>query len=446
MVKKPLDVLAQQMVATVASGTAVGKGRHGKKTQAMSEERHRVKRRCGNSFAALIHTEISRERNIEQLLEMLSEGVETRRSRRSAYIHRDRINGMLRPRRGARLTAITNGGAIPDTADYDVIEFPSETFVGTVNEDFAIESLAGDIFLLGQPFLAHPARRLGQSLGRRRPGLAADDSVLDGRSAGANAGIIQSGCGFARGRGERLADRAGSGAMADRRSCHAAERAAEQIVNYVDETVAMLGTVPTQERIIAERFFDEAGGMQLILHSPWGGRINRAWGLALRKRFCVSFDRELQAAATDDGICISLVEQHSFPLSDVFLMLKPAMLEENLTQAALGLADVRQPLALERDARSGDAALTAAARKCRWRFSACAPKICWPRFSRTSDVPRQPQRPGGASRSSAGQRNHRRLSARSYGYGWLDGDSRAHRERRDRNARHRYAGAFADGA
>ncbi len=111
--------------------------------------------------------------------------------------------------------------------------------------------------------------------------------------------------------------------------------AAEQIVNYVGETVATLGTVPSQEKVIAERFFDEAGGMQLILHSPWGGRINRAWGLALRKRFCVSFDRELQAAATDDGICISLVEQHSFPLSDVFLMLKPAMLEENLTQAAL---------------------------------------------------------------------------------------------------------------
>jgi len=111
--------------------------------------------------------------------------------------------------------------------------------------------------------------------------------------------------------------------------------AAEQIVNYVADTVATLGTVPSQEKIIAERFFDEAGGMQLILHSPWGGRINRAWGLALRKRFCVSFDRELQAAATDDGICISLVEQHSFPLSDVFSMLKPAILEYNLTQAAL---------------------------------------------------------------------------------------------------------------
>ena len=113
------------------------------------------------------------------------------------------------------------------------------------------------------------------------------------------------------------------------------QAAAEQIVNYVADTVAVLGTVPSQDKIIAERFFDEAGGMQLILHAPWGGRINRAWGLALRKRFCVSFDRELQAAATDDGICISLVEQHSFPLSDVFAMLKPAILEYNLTQAVL---------------------------------------------------------------------------------------------------------------
>ncbi|MGH6630443.1 MAG: ATP-dependent DNA helicase, partial [Burkholderiales bacterium] len=111
--------------------------------------------------------------------------------------------------------------------------------------------------------------------------------------------------------------------------------AAEQIVGYVADTVAVLGTVSTQEKIIAERFFDEAGGMQLIIHSPWGGRVNRAWGLALRKRFCVSFDRELQAAATDDGICISLVEQHSFPLSDVFSMLRPAIVEHNLTQAAL---------------------------------------------------------------------------------------------------------------
>jgi ATP-dependent Lhr-like helicase len=111
--------------------------------------------------------------------------------------------------------------------------------------------------------------------------------------------------------------------------------AAEQIVSYVADTIAVLGTVPSQEKIIAERFFDEAGGMQLILHSPWGGRINRAWGLALRKRFCVSFDRELQAAATDDGICISLVEQHSFPLSDVFLMLRSNIAEYNLTQAAL---------------------------------------------------------------------------------------------------------------
>ena len=198
VVKKPLDVLAQQMVATVASLESTTKAHKGHRSSGRGEAGV-SEERCGNWFAPLIHTKISPKKSIEQVLEMLSEGVETRRSRRSAYIHRDRINGMLRARRGARLTAITNGGAIPDTADYDVIEFPSETFVGKVHEDFAIESLGGRYFSARQPFLAHPPRRLGQSSCRRRPRAAADDSVLDGRSAGANAGIIQGGCRFARG-------------------------------------------------------------------------------------------------------------------------------------------------------------------------------------------------------------------------------------------------------
>ena len=97
----------------------------------------------------------------------------------------------------------------------------------------------------------------------------------------------------------------------------------------------MLGAVPTRQTIIAERFFDEGGGMQLVVHAPFGGRINRAWGLALRKRFCRTFDFELQAAATDDGIVLSLGEQHSFPLENVFQMVRPASLEADLTQAAL---------------------------------------------------------------------------------------------------------------
>ncbi|HYA29709.1 MAG TPA: DEAD/DEAH box helicase, partial [Acidobacteriota bacterium] len=269
-----------------------------------------------------------------QVLEMLSEGVETRRSRRSAYIHRDRVNGMLRPRRGARLTAITNGGAIPDTADYNVIEFPNETFVGTVNEDFAIESLAGDIFLLGNRSWRIRRVASGKVWVEDAQGLPPSIPFWMGEAPARTFELSKAVADLRVAVAERLPDKdAATQWLIDEITIPQA--AAEQIVSYVADTVGMLGTVPSQAKIIAERFFDEAGGMQLILHSPWGGRINRAWGLALRKRFCVSFDRELQAAATDDGICISLVEQHSFPLSEVFLMLRASIAEDNLTQAAL---------------------------------------------------------------------------------------------------------------
>ena len=329
---KPLDVLAQQMVATVASLEATatnGKGapRKGEEAGISEEELWRLMR------AAYPYKDLARE-DFDQLLEMLSEGVETRRSRRSAYLHRDRVHGMLRARRGARLTAITNGGAIPDTADYRVIEFPSETFVGTVNEDFAIESLAGDIFLLGNR--SWRIRRVGSGAVwvEDAQGLPPSIPFWMGEAPARTLELSTAVSDLRKVVAGRLPDRA-----------HAIEwlmsavampqGAAEQIVDYIAETAQMLGTVPSQDKIIAERFFDEAGGMQLIIHSPWGGRINRAWGLALRKRFCVSFDRELQAAATDDGLCISLVEQHSFPLTDVFAMLRPGNLEYNLTQAAL---------------------------------------------------------------------------------------------------------------
>ena len=329
---KPLDVLAQQMVATVASLEAApmnGKRAHGKGDEAVisEEELWQLMR------AAYPYRNLARE-DFDQLLEMLSEGVETRRSRRSAYLHRDRIHGMLRARRGARLTAITNGGAIPDTADYRVVEFPSETFVGTVNEDFAIESLAGDIFLLGNR--SWRIRRVGSGVVwvEDAQGLPPSIPFWMGEAPARTLELSTAVSDLRKAVAERLADRARAieWLMSE---VPMPPSAAEQIVDYVAETVRMLGTVPSQDTIIAERFFDEAGGMQLILHSPWGGRINRAWGLALRKRFCVSFDRELQAAATDDGLCISLVEQHSFPLTDVFAMLRPGNLEYSLTQAAL---------------------------------------------------------------------------------------------------------------
>jgi ATP-dependent helicase Lhr and Lhr-like helicase len=329
---KPLDVLAQQMIATVASLDTTAKnakGAHEKGEEAgiSEEDLWRLMR------SAYPYRNLGRE-DFDQLVEMLSEGVETRRSRRSAYLHRDRIHGMLRPRRGARLTAITNGGAIPDTADYRVIEFPRETFVGTVHEDFAIESLAGDIFLLGNR--SWRIRRVGAGMVwvEDAQGLPPTIPFWMGEAPARTLELSTAVSDLRKAIAERLIDR-GVAVEWLISEVPMSRSAAEQIVNYVADTVATLGTVPSQDKIIAERFFDEAGGMQLILHSPWGGRINRAWGLALRKRFCVSFDRELQAAATDDGICISLVEQHSFPLADVFSMLRPANLEYNLTQAAL---------------------------------------------------------------------------------------------------------------
>ena len=356
VVNKPLDVLAQQMVAAVASleSTTKGAARHSGKQRSTpsfilprnaGEERgggaNRSGEETGISEEALWHLvrsaypyrDLSR-REYEQVLEMLSEGVETRRSRRSAHLHRDRINGMLRARRGARLTAITNGGAIPDTADYSVVEFPSETFVGTVNEDFAIESLAGDIFLLGNR--SWRIRRVGSGKVwvEDAQGLPPTIPFWLGEAPARTLELSKAVADLRTAVAEKLPGRADATEwIMDQVSMP--QSAAEQIVDYIADTVSVLGTVPTQKKIIAERFFDEAGGMQLILHSPWGGRINRAWGLALRKRFCVSFDRELQAAATDDGICISLVEQHSFPLADVFAMLRPAILQDNLTQAAL---------------------------------------------------------------------------------------------------------------
>jgi ATP-dependent Lhr-like helicase len=313
--ESPLDILAQQIVATAASAE-VG---------------------VADLFACVRRAypfrNLRRER-FDQVLDMLSEGVSTRRGRRSAHLHRDRVHGRLRGRRGARLAAITGGGAIPDTADYDVVEDATGNFIGRINEDYAIESMAGDIFLLGN----HSWRIQRVEAGRVR--------VTD---AGNAPPTIPFWLGEAPARTAEL-----SAALADLRR-EIAERAhdpvlaagwlvaqtgvdrggAEELVRYVAETVAALGAVPTLETIIAERFFDEAGGQQLVLHAPFGGRINRALGLALRKRFCVSFDFELQAAATDDGIVLSLGEQHSFPLPAVFSMLRPETFRSALVQAAL---------------------------------------------------------------------------------------------------------------
>ncbi|HXC53176.1 MAG TPA: DEAD/DEAH box helicase [Candidatus Limnocylindrales bacterium] len=309
------DVLAQQIVASVAASEMD------------------VDRMFDLVRRAFPYREITRA-EFDAIVEMLSEGVSSRRGRRGAHLHFDRVNGVLRPRRGARLAAITSGGAIPDTADYDVVLEPEGTFLGKVNEDFAVESLAGDIFQLGN----HSWRVKRVEFGRIR----VDD-------AGVLPPTIPFWLGEGPGRTREL-----SAAVADLRVEIAARRsdieeatrwlvaetrvsreAAMQMIAYVSEGIAMLGAVPTLDTVIAERFFDEAGGMQLVIHAPFGARVNRALGLALRKRFCVSFDFELQAAATDDGVLLSLGEQHSFPLDSVFSFVRSSTFRDDLVQAAL---------------------------------------------------------------------------------------------------------------
>ena len=339
--EKPLDVLGQQTVAAAS-------------TEDWDE----------NDFFELVcaawpYRNLTRE-EFDSVIKMLSEGFSTKRGRRSALIHHDSINHRLRGRRGARLTALTSGGAIPDNADYRVVLEPSETFVGTVNEDFAVESLAGDIFQLGNaswkilrvnsgvvrvedakgqppgiPFWLGeaPARtnELSQAVSDLRREVEERLSSRWSRPApGRTRGRIVTVTGT---RACRLQRDSVAAWLAAELQLPAA--AAEQIATYFTETFHSLGAIPSQQTLVMERFFDESGGMQLVLHSPFGSRINRAWGLALRKRFCRSFNFELQAAATDDAIVISLGTQHSFPLDEVFRYLNSKTVRDLLVQALL---------------------------------------------------------------------------------------------------------------
>src|SRR5439155_9810537 len=269
---KPLDILAQQIVAESAAG------------ELAEEDAWELARR------AYPFRDLARE-EFDDIVTMLSDGVATSRGRRSAWLHRDRVNGVVKGRRGARLVAVTSGGAIPDTADYEVVEDPTDTFVGTVNEDFAIESMAGDIFLLGNT--SWKIRRV--EAGRVRVEDAAGQPPTIPFWTGEAPPRTQELSAAVAALRQRAADGIGERDVLLQwleESCGVDRAGAEQIADYVAETVAVLGTVPTQARIVAERFFDEGGGMQLIVHAPFGAAINRAWGLALRKRFCVTFDFE----------------------------------------------------------------------------------------------------------------------------------------------------------
>jgi ATP-dependent Lhr-like helicase len=313
----PLDIVAQQIVAECAA-------------QTWREDALFDLLRRAAPFESL------QRGDYDEIVALLANGITTGRGRVAAYLHRDRVNGELRARRGARLAALTSGGAIPETGDYRVLSEPDDTFIGTVNEDWAIESMAGDIFLLGStswritrvssgtvrvvdaqgappsvPFWLGeaPARthELSDEVSQLRTGI--DGLLAEGNADGAVTYVEQ--------------------------RCGVDNDVAALVVQYLAAARAQLGTLPTREHLILERFFDDSGGMQVVVHAPVGARLNRALGLALRKRFCATFDFELQAAASDDAVLLSLGPQHSFPLDDVPRFLSSRTVEDVLTRAAL---------------------------------------------------------------------------------------------------------------
>ena len=309
----PLDVLAQQMVASCSA-------------EEWSEDG--LFEMCRRAYP---YRDLPKDK-YDQVVEVLSQGFAPRQGRNGAFLHHDGVNHVLKGRRGARIAALTSGGAIPDNADYDVIADPEDTFVGTVNEDFAIESLAGDIFLLGNT--PWKIRRVESGRVRVEDAQGQPPTIpfwlgeAPSRTWELSEEISQI--------KEELDQRLDSPPQAA--AWLAAEagishETASQITAYILEGKRVLGMVPTARRVVAERFFDESGGMQLVIHAPFGAAINRAWGMALRKRICRTFDFELQASATDDGLNFSLGPSLSFPVADVFTYLSSRTVDEVLLQA-----------------------------------------------------------------------------------------------------------------
>src|SRR5271170_3224345 len=260
-------------------------------------------------------------------------GFSTRRGRRGALLHHDSVNKMLRPRRGGRLTAITSGGAIPDNADYKVMLEPEAQLVGTVNEDFAVESLQGDVFQLGNT--SYRILRVERGTVRVEDAHGQPPSIPFwlGEAPGRSTELSQAVSRLRQEIQQRLGTHPGAAVDWLTETVSLAPEAAFQIVEYLGAGRAALGALPTLDTIVFERFFDESGGMQLVIHSCYGSRVNRAWGLALRKRFCRTFNFELQAAATEDHIVLSLTQAHSFELAEVARYLQSGSVRHILVQA-----------------------------------------------------------------------------------------------------------------
>ncbi len=315
--QQPLDILAQQMVAECAAAE-----------WAQDELAGLVRGAAPFSSVA--------DQDLAEVAELMSDGIRTGRGRRAAYLHRDQVSGKLRGRRGARLAALTSGGAIPELGDYRVLAEPDDALVGTVNEDWAIESMAGDVFLLGTT--SWRIRRVEPGVVRVVDAQGAPPSVpfwlgeAPGRTAELSEEVSAVRSAVA---GQLTAGGAEAAAGWLESECGVGRAAAQTIAAYLGTGLAQLGVLPTTDTIVLERFFDDAGGMQLVGHAPLGARLNRALGLALRKRFCVTFDFELQAAASDDAVLLSLGPQHSFPLERVPKFLASGTVEEVVRQAVL---------------------------------------------------------------------------------------------------------------
>ncbi len=368
MPEKPLDILAQQIAAEVAC-------------QEWGEEELFQLTRQAYPYRNLERKEF------DEVVEMLAQGFTTRRGRRGALIHHDAINGRLRARPGARLTALTNGGAIPDAFDYEVRLDPENVLLGSINEDFAIESMPGDIFLLGNR--SWLIQRVESSIVRVTDAHGQSPTIpfwlgeAPGRSTEFSFALA------------RLREEIGNrlGPLLELKNILAENEAnqewkvpgldwlqntlglnasaADQLLEYITSSALALGVMPTQKTLVLERFFDTAGDMHVVLHSPFGSRMNRAWGLSLRKRFCRKFNFELQAAATEDAIILSLGGTHSFALEEVFQYLRAQSVREILIQAML-VAPMFQV---------------------RWRWNASR-SLALPRFRNGKKVPPQLQRMG----------------------------------------------------
>ncbi len=315
--KAPIEILAQQIVAETAS-----------EEEWIEDDLFKLMRR------AAPYGELGRDA-FNETVDMLATGVGEGGGRSNPLLHRDRINGVVKPRRAARMTAILNGGTIPETGDYRVIKEPEGAFIGTVSEDFAIETAAGDIFLLGST--SWRIRRVeNKGIVRVEDAHGAPPTIpfwlgeAPGRSTELSAAVGE----LRRDIGEVASD-IESAVRRLQRECHMQTIAAEQMVEYLGETQDSLQVMPSDTDVVFERFFDEAGGQQLVVHAPFGSGVNRAWGLALRKRFCVRFDFELQAAANEEGILLSLGPTQSFPLEEAFEYLKADNAEQSLRQAVL---------------------------------------------------------------------------------------------------------------